>query len=251
MKVKTYLSEIFSSIQGEGPYVGERHLFVRFCVCHRACVYCDTNTERTDTVMVEKDPGSGLFEQIINPLSAMQVADLIREVDSKKTNRRISLTGGAPLLQASFLCELLPILEGDGYSIYLETAGDLPRQLKSIIEWIDIVAMDIKLSSVTHEKNTFPAHWQFLKMCRDFNVEVFTKLVLSAETHEGELMEAAKGIRKAGGEDTLVIIQPMTKAEKTDAVPHGEQLLHWQDKVSGILPNVRVIPQTHKMLEML
>ena len=34
-------------------------------------------------------------------------------------------------------------------------------------------------------------------------------------------------------------------------VPNGEQLLRWQDKVSGVLPNVRVIPQTHKMMEML
>ena len=64
-------------------------------------------------------------------------------------------------------------------------------------------------------------------------------------------MEAVKGIKKAGGNDTLVVIQPMTKAAKTDAVPNGEQLLRWQDQVASVLPNVRVIPQTHKMLEML
>ncbi len=249
--MKTYLSEIFSSVQGEGPYVGERHLFVRFCGCHRSCIFCDTNTERTETVLVETDPGSGAFEQIRNPLTAEQVMELIKKVDRKKNNRRISLTGGAPLLQAHFLRELLPHLCAEDYSIYLETAGDLPQQLKSIIEWIDVVAMDVKLSSVTKEPNTFPVHWQFLKTCRDFGVEVFVKLVLSAETHEGELIEAAKGIKKAGGENTLVVIQPMTKAEKTDAVPSGEQLLRWQDKVAGILPNVRVIPQTHKMMEML
>ena len=76
-------------------------------------------------------------------------------------------------------------------------------------------------------------------------------MVLSAETNDGELIEAAKGIKKAGGADTLVVLQPMTKAARTDAVPSGEQLLRWQDKVSSVLPNVRVIPQTHKMLEML
>lgn len=249
--MKTYLSEIFSSIQGEGPYVGERHLFVRFCGCHRDCVFCDTNTERTETALVEADPGSGSFEQVPNPLTAEQVVELVRRVDRKKTNRRISLTGGAPLLQANFLRHLLPRLNADEYSIYLETAGDLPQQLKSIIEWIDVVAMDVKLSSVTKEPNTFPVHWQFLKTCRDFDVEVFVKIVLSAETHEGELIEAAKGIRKAGGADTLVVIQPMTKAERTGAVPTGGQLLRWQDKVSSVLSNVRIIPQTHKMMEML
>ena len=249
--MKTYLSEIFSSIQGEGPYVGERHLFVRFCGCHRECIFCDTNTERTETVMVENDPGSGSFEQVPNPLSVEQVMELIRKVDRKKTNRRIALTGGAPLLQAHFLRELLPHLCAEEYSIYLETAGDLVQQLKSIIEWVDIVAMDVKLSSVTKEPNAFPAHWQFLKTCRDFDVDVFVKMVLSAETNDGELIEAAKGIKKAGGADTLVVLQPMTKAARTDAVPSGEQLLRWQDKVSSVLPDVRVIPQTHKMLEML
>ncbi len=249
--MKTNLSEIFSSIQGEGPYVGERHLFVRFCGCHRECIFCDTNTERTETVMVESDPGSGSLEQVPNPLSVEQIMELILKVDRKKTNHRISLTGGAPLLQAHFLRELLPHLCAEEYSIYLETAGDLVPQLKSIIEWVDIVAMDVKLSSVTKEPNTFPAHWQFLKTCRDFDVDVFVKMVLSAETNDGELIEAVKGIKKSGGADTLVVLQPMTKAAKTDAVPSGEQLLRWQDKVSSILPNVRVIPQTHKMLEML
>ncbi len=243
--MKTYLSEIFSSVQGEGPYVGERHLFVRFCSCHRSCIFCDTNTERTETVLLEKDSGSGVFDQIPNPLSAEDVLDCIREVDKKKNNRRIALTGGAPLLQSHFLKDLLPLLVGDGYSIYLETAGDLPQQLETIIEWVDIVAMDVKLSSVTKEPNTFPEHWQFLEICRNYNVDVFTKLVLSAETDEAELLEAVNGIKKAGGENTLVVIQPMSKAEKTDAIPTGEQLLRWQDKVADILPNVRVIPQTH------
>ena len=249
--MKTYLSEIFSSIQGEGPYVGERHLFVRFCGCHRDCVFCDTPTERTSSVLVETESGSGELEQVPNPLSAEQVLELIRQVDRKKTNRRIALTGGAPLLQAPFLRELLPHLCAEDYSVYLETAGDLSQPLKSIIEWIDVVAMDVKLSSVTKEPSTFPAHWQFLKVCRNFDVEVFVKLILSADTHEGELMEAAKGIKKAGGVDTLVVIQPMTKAERTDAVPTGAQLFRWQDKVAGVLPNVRVIPQTHKMMEVL
>lgn len=249
--MKTYLSEIFSSVQGEGPYVGERHLFVRFCGCHRACIFCDTNVERTETVLVEKISGSGIFDQVPNPLSTEQLVEIIREVDRKKINKRISLTGGAPLLQAHYLRELLPLLNGDGYSIYLESAGDLPQQLKSIIEWIDIVAMDVKLSSVTKEANTFPAHWQFLQVCRDWDVDVFTKLVLSAETDDGELMQAVNGIKKAGGAETLVVIQPMTKAAKTDAVPSGQQLLQWQEMVGRLMPNVRVIPQTHKMLEVL
>ena len=50
--MKRYLSEIFSSIQGEGPYAGERHLFVRFSECHRDCIFCDTDNERSPVVLV-------------------------------------------------------------------------------------------------------------------------------------------------------------------------------------------------------
>ncbi len=249
--MQTYLSELFSSIQGEGPYVGERHLFVRFCGCHRDCVFCDTNTQRTETVLVERSPPpGGNIERIPNPLTIGQVVELIRQLDGRRFNRRIAITGGSPLLQAPFLRGLLPQLCGEKHSIYLETAGDLPQHLKMIVEWIDVVAMDVKLSSVTQEKNTFPAHWQFLKTCRHFDLDVFAKLVLSADTNEGELAEALKGIRKAGGEDTLVVIQPMTKTWRTTAVPSNAQLMRWQETVASMLPRVRLIPQTHKMMQM-
>ncbi|MBN2704081.1 MAG: 7-carboxy-7-deazaguanine synthase QueE [Pontiellaceae bacterium] len=249
--MKAYLSEIFSSIQGEGPYVGERHLFVRFCGCHRDCSFCDTPKERTTAAQIEFIPASGTFETVPNPFTAEQVMEWIRKVDAQKTNRHIALTGGAPLLHAPFLVELLPRLCAEEYRIYLESAGDLPQPLKAVIEWVDVVSMDVKLSSVTGEPNTFPAHWQFLKICRESKVDVFVKLVLSAETQEGELMEAAKGILEAGGVETLVVLQPMTRAERNTAVPTGAQLLRWQDMVSSVLRDVRVIPQTHVMMEVL
>ena len=37
------IKEIFTSIQGEGTYVGEKQTFVRFCKCNLACKYCDTD----------------------------------------------------------------------------------------------------------------------------------------------------------------------------------------------------------------
>ena len=100
--MKSYLSELFSSIQGEGPMVGERHLFMRFCGCHRDCVYCDTNTQRTETVMVERVAGSGEVESVPNPLSVDDLLEWVRVLDVGRVNDRISVTGGAPLLQAKF-----------------------------------------------------------------------------------------------------------------------------------------------------
>ena len=42
MATDTKINEIFSSIQGEGPFVGYKQLFIRFCNCNLNCKYCDT-----------------------------------------------------------------------------------------------------------------------------------------------------------------------------------------------------------------
>jgi len=42
------IAEIFSSIQGEGLYVGRRQIFIRFCGCNLNCRYCDTETSASD-----------------------------------------------------------------------------------------------------------------------------------------------------------------------------------------------------------
>ena len=37
------IKEIFSSIQGEGLYIGCKQIFIRFCACNLNCYYCDTD----------------------------------------------------------------------------------------------------------------------------------------------------------------------------------------------------------------
>ena len=46
MPAKANVYEVFDSIQGEGPYVGTRQVFVRFQGCPLTCVYCDSTSAK-------------------------------------------------------------------------------------------------------------------------------------------------------------------------------------------------------------
>lgn len=124
------IREIFESIQGEGPYVGEKQLFIRFCGCNLNCNYCDTDFD------VEKS-------QDYTP------TELFEEITKLDDVFTVSLTGGEPLVSVAFLTEFLPLLKGAGHFVYLETNGTLPDKLEQVIDYVDVIAADIKLESST------------------------------------------------------------------------------------------------------
>ena len=39
------IKELFASIQGEGPFIGYKQVFIRLCGCNLKCKYCDTDFE--------------------------------------------------------------------------------------------------------------------------------------------------------------------------------------------------------------
>jgi len=61
---KANILEIFSSIQGEGIYIGYRQLFIRFSGCNLGCKYCDTDFSESEICKIEICPGSGNFKNI-------------------------------------------------------------------------------------------------------------------------------------------------------------------------------------------
>ena len=67
MEKTAYISEIFSSIQGEGLYIGERQLFIRFCGCNLKCDFCDTDYQKRDFVKIF-DENENIVEEK-NPVS--------------------------------------------------------------------------------------------------------------------------------------------------------------------------------------
>lgn len=228
------IKEIFLSIQGEGPYIGYRQLFIRFCGCNLDCDYCDTDFSVKDC-NIEFEPGSGNFKKLRNPL---EDKDLIEIIKKFRYYHSISLTGGEPLLAYKSLLSLLPKLKS---KIYLETNGTLPENLEKVINLIDIISMDIKIPSSTGAKSFFKEHYDFIEVALRAKKEIFAKAVVTEKISRTEieyLNQAAKKIP--------LIIQPVTT--KNESLILSKKKLF---QISEKIPNARIIPQTHNFLNIL
>jgi organic radical activating enzyme len=236
---------IFSGIQGEGLFVGARHLFIRFARCNRACRYCDTPESREvpAACTIEEAPGARTFRHLTNPLTIEQVVEVAAALDTPPgLHDAVSLTGGEPLCHPDFLAALCPRLRDAGLSLYLETNGTLPDALAPLTGAFDHAAMDIKLESATGEPTDWAAHRRFLDLLPRGARHV--KIVVAAQTTDAELNEAAELIGAARGVPP-VVLQPVSPIG--GAIPPGEtRLLAMQALLRATLPDVRVIPQTHK-----
>jgi organic radical activating enzyme len=135
------IKEVFTSIQGEGPFVGYKQLFVRFCGCNLDCCYCDTNFSPTNSE-----------EYTLDKLKTI----VIEHADCHS----ISLTGGEPLLNTGFLKEFLPTCP---LPVYLETNATLAGEVKEIIDYIDYISADIKLPSCTGGNGLWKEHESFFE----------------------------------------------------------------------------------------
>ncbi len=244
-----WVAEVFSGIQGEGPWVGCRQLFIRLAGCNLRCTYCDTpvTQQRLAAGRIEEEAGGRNFVLLENPVSPARLFDLVRKLRPAR-HQAVSITGGEPLTQPGFLKELLSLLKETGARIYLETNGTLPGAFAGVKDLIDITAMDFKLASATGQPPRWEDHARFLKLARESS-RVFVKAVVAAGTTPWELERVASVIATVDPGITLVL-QPVTpvKGAPGPPAPSPRQVLAMQDLVSERLRDVRVIPQVHKLM---
>jgi len=240
--------EIISSIQGEGLIVGYRQIFVRLAGCNLRCTYCDTpkGLEGNEPCQVEETPGTGVFKYYPNPLSHQLVADIITRMQPDR-HHSISFTGGEPLLHTGFLRKLIPGLDKGRARVYLETNGSLADELGQVLDLIDIVSMDIKLPSLTGQTGLWNEHTEFLRLAR--TKEVFVKVVIGPETPDEEILRVIDVISSVDN-DIPLVLQPVTPKDKGKWI-HPARMIAIQDLCGRYLRDVRLIPQTHKILGLL
>ncbi|MCL6477782.1 MAG: 7-carboxy-7-deazaguanine synthase QueE [Peptococcaceae bacterium] len=242
-----FIREIYSSVQGEGPYIGCRQVFIRFDGCNLNCRYCDTGRpgEKT-TGQVEAAAGKRTFVEVKNPLSPQEVIKAAKRLFFFSPHHSVSVTGGEPLLQADFLKELLPGLKRLGMGIYLETNGTLPEKLKQLIGLVDIISMDIKLPGTAGCPPLWDDHARFLSVARE--AKVFVKIVVDDFS---PVPEFERAVELVAGVDTgiMLVVQPMTRNGRCVLSPG--RALEFQDMGSRRLASVRIIPQAHVMMNQL
>jgi len=259
VKPTARLIEVFSAIQGEGLNVGTRQLFIRFALCDLRCHFCDSahTWNAPTTCRIEQNPGLRDFKIHSNPISLPILMEWVEQQNIPCLHDSISLTGGEPLLHASFLALFLPKVRSlTGLPIYLETGGHRPEQLAMILPYLDSVGMDLKLPSVSGESH-WQEHAEFLQLCYDANLEVFIKIIVSDKTDQTELERSALLVA-AVSPNIPVFLQPVTPLSASQQftkfpvlAPSPKQVLTWQALMKRFVAHVRVVPQTHKMLNQL
>jgi 7-carboxy-7-deazaguanine synthase len=113
------LTEIFYSIQGEGPFSGQPTTFIRLTGCPLRCTYCDTAYAFT-----------GGKKYIIS--------SVIDQIDLNRSNY-VCVTGGEPLVQPT-VHHLMKSLCDKGYQVSIETSGalDISNVDLRVIKVLDI-----------------------------------------------------------------------------------------------------------------
>ncbi len=111
------ISEIFYSIQGEGPNVGKPAVFLRLAGCNLRCKWCDTKHALRASAKCE-----------------VPSAKILKEIKKYKC-KHLVITGGEPTLQQDALIPLLERLKG--YYIEIETNGSLKLRINKYLEQIN------------------------------------------------------------------------------------------------------------------
>ncbi len=248
MKPEAGVWEIFSAIQGEGLMVGERHVFLRLAGCNLDCRFCDTPAREgaRETCAVERTPGRGDFESIPNPLEWTRATRaVVRLFRGQPPARRVSVTGGEPLVSAEFVRRVVEALRAEGIGSVLETNGTLADALGPLEGLFDCISMDVKLPSSAGGAPLWNEHAEFLRVAA--RGAVFVKLVIGPDTIANDVARAARMIAEIDRRIPLVL-QPVTPSRAVHETAPRSLLRALESVANKELDDVRIIPQVHRVL---
>lgn len=233
---KIRIFEVFTSLEGEGILYGTKTVFVRFSGCPFRCFYCDTKEAL--------DPTSGVEYSISDACKLIE-----KHLD--KNTYKVNFTGGEPLMQAEALVHLARYVQSKHIPTYLESSCFDVAKFEYVLPYIDYAKIEFKTAE--SEFVDLPHYLKLLENelgCLEAAIKakkaVFIKIVVSSKTQVEHFEELVQKIFKIAQPSDLkgFIIQPTYGISE----PNLKELLNFYDVASKFYPQVRVVPQLHKMM---
>lgn len=234
-KARARVSEIFTSIEGEGIFVGKKTLFIRFSGCHLKCRWCDTK------YALPLDSGT---EYQIDEIEDL----IIREL--QPFTYKVNFTGGEPLLQTHAVIKLADFIKKQtNLKTYIESSCFDSELFSKVLPYMDICKIEFKTddSKVVENEvydNLLLNEIKCLELAVESNKTTYIKIVVTNSTNLESFKNLVYNIsKKIKPSDILgFIIQPSHGVDQ----PTVNKLLDTYDIVQPMFPEVRIIPQLHK-----
>jgi len=234
--LKVRLSEIFTSVEGEGILYGTKTLFVRLAGCPFTCFYCDTK---------ESLPLDSGMEYSI------EEANQLIDSNLKNQTYKVNFTGGDPLIQHQAVALLAKHIQEKRIPTYLESSCFDIDRFNHVLPFIDIVKIEFKTRDSDfvdsqHYGKLISHTIKCLESSVDAKKTTYIKVVVSSKTKPDDFKELVDQIFEIVSKNGIdgFIIQPTYGI----AEPSLELLLSLYDIVYPHYIDVKVVPQLHKFI---
>ena len=190
-ELRLRVSEIFASIQGEGPSAGEPSVFLRLAVCNLRCVWCDTR--------YSWDWSRYDYSREVVEMTVFEVGRRLRQA----RRERLIVTGGEPMLQQEGLGALFERLDPSWF-VEVETNGTLPVSAQ-LLERVGQWNVSPKLEN-SGEPRSRRIHPDVLAALRDTR-KAWLKCVIEGPAEVGEVEALAEEL---GWPPSRVLLMPQS-----------------------------------------
>lgn len=166
--------------------------------CKLRCLYC----HNPETWNLKE--GNITKEELINRI--------LRYKPYYKNSGGVTFSGGEPLLQINFLCEVCEELKKYDINIALDTAGVGTGQYEKLLKYIDLVILDIK--ALTKEKYKvltgydISEFYKFLNICMKLEKKLWLRQVIIPGINDNieYIKELAQFIKNIKGVEKIELL---------------------------------------------
>lgn len=224
-KIHSFLS--LGTVDGPG---------VRFVVfmhgCNLSCGYC----QNIDAVLGE-----------YKEYSPKEVLDMILKYKEYfSDNGGVTVSGGEPLLQSEFVCELFKLCHEHGIHTALDTSGSIYNdKISMLLDYTDLVLLDIKMcNNSDYEKYigcSIDTPLKFLGVLNERKVPVYIRQVIVEGINDSE--ESIEELKS--------IISRYNNIEKIELLPFKKLCQQKYDNMGLEFPFAKYPQTTQKTIERL